>query len=137
MRCELSLDARQADGYLAIITYAGSKTETDAALRRLREQLAERLGMPVSLSAGPRYLRNFEQAYKGGPSKGLFLILTAEPAWDLNVPGAGYTFGQLQLALALNDFQSLELRRMLVMQLHFTQGLEQGLAELEQLVKKL
>jgi hypothetical protein len=72
----------------------------------LREQLAERLGMPVSLSAGPRYLRNFEQAYKGGPSKGLFLILTAEPAWDLNVPGAGYTFGQLQLALALNDFQS-------------------------------
>jgi len=26
---------------------------------------------------------------------------------------------------------------MLVMQLHFTQGLEQGLAELEQLVKKL
>jgi transaldolase/glucose-6-phosphate isomerase len=131
------LEARQADGYLALITYAGSKPETDAALGRLRGQLAERLGIPVSLSAGPRYLRNFEQAYKGGPSKGLFLILTAEPAWDLNVPGTGYTFGQLQLALALNDFQSLELRRMLVMQLHFTQGLEQGLAELEQLVKKL
>jgi hypothetical protein len=31
----------------------------------------------------------------------------------------------------------LELRRMLVMQLHFTQELEQGLAELEQLVKQL
>jgi len=131
------LEAREADAYLAIITYAGSKPETDAALRRLRELLVERLGIPVSLSAGPRYLRNFEQVYKGGPSKGLFLILTTEPASDLNVPGAGYTFGQLQLALALNDFESLELRRMLVMQLHCTQGLEQGLSELEQLVKKL
>jgi hypothetical protein len=91
----------------------------------------------ASLSAGPRYLRNFEQAYKGGPSKGLFLILTAEPASDLQIPGAGYTLGQLQVALALNDFESLELRRMLVMQLHFTQGLEQGLSELEHLVQKL
>src|SRR6202030_172768 len=64
------LAAREADGYLAIITYAGSKPETDAALGRLREQLVARLGIPVSLSAGPRYLRNFEQVYKGGPSTG-------------------------------------------------------------------
>jgi glucose-6-phosphate isomerase len=131
------LAAREADGYLAIITYAGSKPETDAALGRLREQLVARLGIPVSLSAGPRYLRNFEQVYKGGPSRGLFLILTTEPPADLGIPGAGYTFGQLQLALALSDFESLGARRMLVMQLHFTLGLEQGLSELEHLVHKL
>jgi transaldolase / glucose-6-phosphate isomerase len=75
--------------------------------------------------------------YKGGPSRGLFLILTTEPAEDIGVPGAGYTFGQLQLALALSDFESLESRRMLVMQLHCTQGLEQSLTELEHLVQKL
>jgi len=40
-------------------------------------------------------------------STGLFLILTSEPAEDIDIPGAGYTFGQLQLALALSDFQSL------------------------------
>ena len=131
------LAAREADGYLAIITYAGSKPETDAALGRLREQLVARLGIPVSLSAGPRYLRNFEQVYKGGPSRGLFLILTTEPPADLGIPGAGYTFGQLQLALALSDFESLGARQMLVMQLHFTLGLEQGLSELEHLVHKL
>jgi transaldolase/glucose-6-phosphate isomerase len=131
------LTAREADGYLAILTYAGSKPETDAALGRLREQLVARLGIPVSLSAGPRYLRNFEQVYKGGPSRGLFLILTTEPPADLGIPGAGYTFGQLQLALALSDFESLGARQRLVMQLHFTLGLEQGLSELEHLVHKL
>ena len=65
------------------------------------------------------------------------MILTTEPAEDIGVPGAGYTFGQLQLALALSDFESLESRRKLVMQLHCIQGLEQGLSELELVVQKL
>jgi transaldolase / glucose-6-phosphate isomerase len=131
------LEAREADGYLAVIVYAGKQPATDAALGRLREELASRLQIPVLLSSGPRYLRNFEQVYKGGPSRGMFLILTTEPAEDIGIPGAGYTFGQLQLALALSDFESLELRHMLAMQLHFTQSLEQGLTELEHLVQKL
>jgi hypothetical protein len=114
------LEAQEADGYLANITYAGNQPTTDAALGRLREQLASRLQIPVLLSSGPRYLRNFEQVYKGGPSRGLFLILTTEPVEDIGIPGAGYTFGQLQLALALSDFESLESRHMLVMQLHCT-----------------
>ena len=72
-----------------------------------------------------------------GHAKGLFLILTSEPAEDIGIPGAGYTFGQLQLALALGDFESLEARHKLVMRLHLTQGLEQGLTELEQPIQKL
>jgi transaldolase/glucose-6-phosphate isomerase len=131
------LEGREADAYLAIITYAGSQPATDAALRRLREQLVSRVQIPILLSSGPRYLRNFEQVYKGGPSRGLFLILTTEPQVDLDIPGAGYTFGQLQLALALSDFEALGARRMLVMQLHFTLGLEQGLLEFEHLAHKL
>jgi transaldolase/glucose-6-phosphate isomerase len=131
------LEARKPDGYLAIITFAGGRPAIDGALDRLREQLASRLGIPVSLSSGPRYLGYFEQVYKGGPPKGLFLILTTEPAVDIAIPGAGYTFGQLQLALAVSDFESLESRRKLVLRLHLTLGLEQGLAELEQLVQKL
>jgi hypothetical protein len=55
----------------------------------------------------------------------------------LGIPGAGYTFGQLQLALALSDFESRGARQRLVMQFHFTLGLEQGLSELEHLVHKL
>ena len=129
--------AKEADGYVAILAFAGSDPATDAAFARLREQLASKLGIPVLLSLGPRYLRNFEQVYKGGPPTGLFLILTSEPAEDIGIPGAGYTFGQLQLVLALSDFESLESRRMLTVHLHCTQGLEQGLSEVEQVVRKL
>jgi transaldolase/glucose-6-phosphate isomerase len=89
------------------------------------------------LSSGPRYLRYFEQVYKGGPDKGLFLMLTSESTADVAIPGAGYTFGQLQMALALADFESLEIRRKSAMRLHLTQGLEQGLAEIEQAILKL
>ncbi len=129
-------ELRRADGYLAIITFMGSHPPVDAALARLREQLASRLEIPVLLSTGPRYLNYFEQVYKGGPAKGLFLILTSEPSEDIVIPGAGYTFGQLQLALALGDFESLESRQKLVIRLHLTQGLEQGLAEVEQAIQQ-
>ena len=130
-------EAKEPDGYVATIVFAGNHPATDSVLRQLREHLTSRLGIPVLLNLGPRYLRTFEQVYKGGPSTGLFLILTSEPGEDIGIPGAGYTFGQLQLALALSDFESLELRRMRVVQLHCTQGLERGLSELENLVRKL
>jgi transaldolase/glucose-6-phosphate isomerase len=130
------LQAMPAGGYLAIITFAGSNGETEAALGRIREHLASKHGIPVLLSFGPRYLRYFEQVYKGGPDKGLFLMLTSEPTADVAIPGAGYTFGQLQMALALADFESLEMRRKLAMRLHLTQGLKQGLAEIEQTILK-
>jgi transaldolase / glucose-6-phosphate isomerase len=131
------LEAMPEGGYLAIITFASSSGKTEAALGRIREHLAASHGIPVLLSSGPRYLRYFEQVYKGGPDKGLFLMLTSEAMEDVAIPGAGYTFGQLQLALALADFESLETRRKLAIRLHLTQGLEQGLAEIEQTILKL
>ena len=131
------LQAMPSGGYLAIITFASSSGETEAALGRIREHLASSRGIPVLLSSGPRYLRYFEQVYKGGPDKGLFLMLTSESTADVAIPGAGYTFGQLQMALALADFESLEIRRKLAMRLHLTQGLEPGLAEIEQAILKV
>jgi transaldolase / glucose-6-phosphate isomerase len=131
------LEAMPTGGYLAIITFASSSPETEAALGRIREHLASSRGIPVLLSSGPRYLRYFEQVYKGGPDKGLFLMLTSESTPDVAIPGAAYTFGQLQMALALADFESLEIRRKLAMRLHLTQGLEPGLAEIEQTILKL
>ena len=72
-------ELREADGCLAIITYLRGDPFVEAALGHLREQIAAWLGMPVLASAGPRYLHYFEQVYKGGPAKGLFLMLTSEP----------------------------------------------------------
>jgi transaldolase / glucose-6-phosphate isomerase len=130
-------ELRRADGYLAIISFVGESNENgQAALRRVREQIASRLGIPVLLSAGPRYLPYFEQVYKGGPSKGMFLILTGDAVEDISIPGAGYTFGQLQLALAMGDFDALESRQKLVIRLHLTRGAESGLDQVEQVIQQ-
>jgi len=128
---------RNPDGYLAILAFVGHTQAQEKNLRLLREQLASKLGIPVLLSSGPRYLHYFGQMYKGGPSKGLFLMLTGEPDQDIAIPGAGYSFGQLQLCLALGDFESLASRKKLAVRLHLTQGIEQGLAQLGRVVSKL
>ena len=128
-------ELREADGYLTIITYLGGDPFVEAALGHLHEQIAAWLGIPVLLSTGPRYLHYFEQVYKGGPAKGLFLMLTSEPAEDIVIPGAGYTFGQLQLALALGDCESLEARQKLALRLHLMQESVPGLAEVEQAIQ--
>jgi transaldolase/glucose-6-phosphate isomerase len=101
------------------------------SLVRLRTQLESRIGIPVQLSFGPRYLHYLGQVYKGGPAKGLFVILTAESGRDIPVPGAGYSFGQLQMALARGDFEALYQRDQQVLWLHFAQDAEQGFSCLD------
>jgi hypothetical protein len=44
--------------------------------------------------------------------------VTSEPAENLPIPAAGYTFGRPRLAQALRNFESLEARRNLAMGLH-------------------
>jgi hypothetical protein len=57
---------------------------------------------------GPRYLHSTGQLHKGGADNGVFIILTAEPDEDLAVPGEPFSFGVLESAQALGDFQSLD-----------------------------
>ena len=128
-------ELKNPGGYLAILAFVEQSTVLEAALERLRCQLVWRLGIPVLLGFGPRYLHSAGQVLKGGPGKNLFLIVTSEPQQDLEIPGAGYSFGQLQLALALGDFDSLESRRNLVVHLHLAKDVERGLEQLEQSVQ--
>jgi hypothetical protein len=56
---------------------------------------------------GPRYLHSTGQLHKGGADNGVFVVVTAAPAEDLAIPGEPYSFGILEMAQALGDFQSL------------------------------
>ena len=67
---------------------------------------------------GPRYLHSTGQLHKGGPNSGVFVILTAEPASDLAIPDEPYSFGTLELAQALGDFQSLDRANRRVLHVH-------------------
>ena len=131
------LDLRERDGYLALLPFFGMDASREAIFRRLREQLVSSLTVPVLIAPGPRYLHGFGQMFKGGPAKGLFLLMTASPAKDIPIPGASYSFGQLQMALALGDFDSLVRRQRHVIRLHLARGAEQGLLQLEAVLKNV
>ena len=128
-------DLREREGYLALLPFFGLDANRKAIFRRICDQFVSSLKLPVLLATGPRYLHAFGQLFKGGPAKGLFLLITADPAKDLPIPGASYSFGQLQMALALGDFHSLVRRQRHVIRLHLASGADQGLLHLENIVK--
>jgi len=122
---------RRNDGYAALLPFLGFNSEHSAILCRIRTLLCGSLRFPVLLTAGPGYLHALGQVYKGGPAKGIFLMMTSDSDKDLAIPGAGYTFGQLQMAVALADFESLHSRERPVLRLHFAEGAGNGLMQLE------
>jgi glucose-6-phosphate isomerase len=124
------LSERRTGNYLALLAYVARDAENAAELEALRLRLAEHLQMPVLLGYGPRYLHSIGQLYKGGPPSGLFVIITSHKAEELPIPGARYTFAQLQTAQALGDMQRLTQRNRPVVRLHLAQGARAGLAAL-------
>lgn len=131
------LELRRQGSYLALLPFLDLNPSRASIFRRISDRLESRLEIPVMMTPGPRYLRTFGQVYHGGPANGLFLLLTANTGKDIAIPGAKYTFGQLQLALALGDFESLSGQGRPVIQLHLTNGAEQGLAQVESLLNSV
>lgn len=121
---------REPGAYLALLAFIARTPENEAALRELRLRLRDGLRMAVLAGFGPRYLHSIGQLYKGGPQKGRFLVLTAEHAEDAAIPGAGYSFAQLEMAQALGDYEALARRGRPVLRLHFGQGAATGLRDL-------
>lgn len=125
---------RREDDYIAILAYVARDAANGAELDALRATLAERLGLPALLGYGPRYMHSIGQLFKGGPDSGMFLMITYEKSEDLPIPGAKYTFGQLEMAQALGDLQSLGNIGKPALRLQFTEGVRPGLAVLRHAV---
>ena len=131
-------ELRPSNGYLRIISFLDdSNAQARAMLSRLQDELASALEIPVLLSKGPRGLHCFEERHNGRTPNGLFLILTAEPTHDVAIPGAGYTFGQLQLAFAMAAFDALQSRQQFVVRLHLAAAIEPSLADLDQVIHQV
>lgn len=120
------LSAASPGDYLAVQAYLPSSPDNRQALEALRRSVAHRLGIPVTVGFGPRFLHSTGQLHKGGAANGLNLQLVrrVDPAADLSIPGPsgateGMTFGTLQRAQALGDAEALraEERRLLTLEL--------------------
>src|SRR2546428_546126 len=114
---DLARAARPGD-YLAILAYLPPRPDLAAALGALRAAWAARLGVATTPGLGPRYLHSTGQLHKGGPNTGLFLVLTADDAVDLETPYMGVTFGQLKRAQATGDIRALLAKGRRVAHLH-------------------
>jgi len=99
--------ARPRD-YVAILAYLPPTEESEARLEAVRVAWGRSLGNVTTVGFGPRYLHSTGQLHKGGPNTGLFLVITADDASDVEIPGTrGGTFGQLKRAQALGDIKAL------------------------------
>lgn len=112
------INLAQDGDYLAINAYLPRNTTMTTSLAELRRTLGERSRCAVTLGFGPRFLHSTGQLHKGGPSSGLFLQITAEPQEDLEIPGQGLTFGLLERAQALGDYEALVQRGRRILRIH-------------------
>jgi glucose-6-phosphate isomerase len=98
---------REGD-YVALLAYVGPDAAIARELQELRRAIRDHTRAATMFGYGPRYLHSTGQLHKGGPNTGVFVLITAAPEQDLAIPGEPFSFGILERAQALGDFQSLE-----------------------------
>ena len=114
------LDLVAAHDYIALLAYLPPDVASlGEILTEARARLGKRGRVATMVGYGPRYLHSTGQLHKGGPNNGVFIVVAAPAAVDLPIPGETYSFGVLEQAQALGDFQSLDCtgRRVLLIQL--------------------
>ena len=122
-------------GYAVVSAYLDRSDRNRELLQTLRRRIAGATGGASVLGFGPSFLHSTGQAHKGGPNRGLFLQITADPpAADISVPGEGLTFGQVQLAQAWGDYEVLVERGRRVLAVHCDGEVEAGLRRLVEAV---
>jgi glucose-6-phosphate isomerase len=97
-----------AGDYMALLAYIAPDSNVDGILSDFRQAVRNRTRAATMFGYGPRYLHSTGQLHKGGPNNGVFVVVTATPDQDLPVPGEPFSFGTLELAQAIGDFQSLD-----------------------------
>ena len=97
----------QPNGYVAINAYLPRNEDMIKVLQAMRAAIRAKTKNAVTAGFGPRFQHSTGQFHKGGPANALFIVITAEPAADFEIPTEGLTFGTLIRAQALGDYQAL------------------------------
>ena len=124
------------DGYCAFLNFLWDTPEVAERIASLIARVSAELGVPTHVAPGPSYLHLLGQCYKGGPRGGIAVMLTCDSVERINLPGAGYTLGDLRLALALGDMDAMVARGRPIVRLHLAGPPETSLAELESVLRK-
>jgi len=117
--------------YVAFTAYLEMNEQHHIALQDLRHGVRDALKVATTVGFGPRFLHSTGQLHKGGPATGVFFQLTCDhdASHDLQIPGMA-TFGALERAQALGDFESLDSRGRRGVRVHLTGSLPKALEAL-------
>jgi transaldolase/glucose-6-phosphate isomerase len=121
----------QSGDYCALLAYIEMNEAHLAPLQAMRRHIRDHKQVATCVGFGPRFLHSTGQAYKGGPSSGVFLQITCDDAIELPVPGQRYTFGVVKAAQARGDFQVLADRQRRALRVHLGKDVPAGLATLQ------
>jgi hypothetical protein len=95
--------------YIAVLAFLPPEAPPfDAELELFCTDVGRATGRPTMFGYGPRYLHSTGQLHKGGPNNGVFIVIAADAAENLPIPGEPFSFGVLEMAQAIGDFQSLD-----------------------------
>ncbi|MBD8907064.1 bifunctional transaldolase/phosoglucose isomerase [Methylorubrum zatmanii] len=108
--------------YLALLAYVERNEAHHAILQEARLAVRDARQVATCLEFGPRFLHSTGQAYKGGPTSGVFLQITADPSADLPIPGRKLGFATVIAAQARGDFAVLAERKRRALRVHIKGG---------------
>lgn len=94
--------------YVGLLAYLGPDPALAESIAHFRTALRTHSTAATMVGFGPRYLHSTGQLHKGGANNGVFVLISTAPAADVDIPGQPFTFGTLELAQALGDFNSLD-----------------------------
>ncbi|MEI7988563.1 MAG: bifunctional transaldolase/phosoglucose isomerase [Chloroflexota bacterium] len=106
--------------FIAINAYVARNPNTTKMFQDLRKAIQKEAGLPTTLGFGPRFLHSTGQYHKAGTNEGLFIQITMDNSEDIEIPGQGISFGTLERAQALGDFEALQTRGRRLMRIHFS-----------------
>ena len=116
---EFLVSGKQGE-YIAINAYLMHNNKNENILQALRKWIKIKTGLATMVGFGPRFLHSTGQLHKGGANNGLFLVITADPVYDLEIPREGLSFGTLEYGQALGDLEALKARERRLMHLHLS-----------------
>ena len=124
------LSQSQVGDYCGINAFLPRNSNMVGILEKLRMFIRKKYCKVVTVGFGPRYLHSTGQFHKGGPNAGLFLQITAEPVVDVDIPNQQMTFGKLEFAQAIGDYEALKARSRRILHLHILKDITSTLTAL-------
>jgi transaldolase/glucose-6-phosphate isomerase len=114
------LEKAKFGDYIAINAYLRRNAAIENTLTELRSMLRTRTGCATTVGFGPRFLHSTGQLHKGGAANGLFLQITGDASTDVEIPTEGMSFGTLERAQALGDYEAIAARGRRILRVHLT-----------------